>query len=280
MTNTPSQPIIGISCADIKTPSAQAIIKRVSEAGGSPMLITDHAKRNVREDFEQVHALVIMGNDFDIDPIHYIHRYPDGDPRKSVHPSTRSELDNDDARARAKYENGIMEMALRDKMPMLGICGGMQRINVLCGGTLHQHVPDMVGDDRHMQHYHNIPGEIPIIPVLIQTGTRMAIIARRIQMTFIKSTLPGLTTVIMENSFRHQSIDMVGKGLQVCALSDVLRQPDGTSQYLIEAIESAPGGPYGDQFLIGVQWHPEFSASEIGKALMKDLVRHANVHRQ
>lgn len=276
MRSRTSQPIIGISCADISTPSAQAMIKRVSEAGGSPVVFDTHHHRKPHEDVEQLRGLVIMGNDFDIDPVHYIHRYPDGDPRKKVHPNTNSELGCERATARSKYEMQVMRLALDRKMPMLCICGGMQRLNVLCGGTLHQHVPDMVGHNRFMEK--GRPGNQPVIPVVIESGTKMAILARNIQMRFIRSKLPDCTTVIMENSFRHQSIDIVGEGLRVCALSDVVKQPDGTTRYLIEAVEATPEGPYGEQFLIGVQWHPEFGASEMGQILVKEFIRYAHVY--
>ncbi len=275
MTNTPSQAHIGISCANPQTPSAQAMIKRVSEAGGMAVLLTDHATRDERDDFESIHGLVVMGNDFDIDPIHYMNRYPEGDPRRQIHPLTKSEVECEHAKARGRYENAIMTRALRAKMPVLGICGGMQRLNVLCGGTLHQHVPDMVGDNRLAQNIQGLAGDVPTRPVLIEPATRMSIIAKKIQMQFVQNKTPGLPTVIMENSFRHQSIDIVGEGLRVCALSDVVRLADGTSRYLIEAVESTPEGPYGKQFLIGVQWHPEFCASEIGKVLVKDFIKNA-----
>ncbi len=279
MRYSPSAPSIGISCADVGTPSAQAIVKRVSENGGTPIILTGHRARKAADDISTISALIVMGNDFDIDPIHYIHRYPDGDPRKCVHPNTRSELECEHATARAKYENTIMELALRRKLPMLCICGGMHRLNVLCGGTLHQHVPDMTGHNKLMQRDHGIPGEVPVIPVVIEPATRMSIIAKKIQMDFVKAKTPGLPTVVMENSFRHQSIDMVGEGLRVCALSDVVKMADGTSCYLVEAVESTPDGAYGKQFLIGVQWHPEFCASEIGRALVKNLIEHAEKYR-
>ena len=252
------------------------MIKRVSEAGGNPLPLTDHAGRDERRDFETLQGLIVMGNDFDIDPIHYMNRYPEGDSRRKVHPLTKSELEDPQAKARARYENALMTRALRHKMPMLCICGGMQRLNVLCGGTLHQHVPDITGHDRLMQRNHDIPGHVPVMPVVIEPGTRMSIIARKIQMHFVENKTPGLPTVIMENSFRHQSIDMVGKGLRVSALSDTVRLKDGTSRYLVEAVEATPEGPYGKQFLIGVQWHPEFCASDIGKMLVKEFVRHAS----
>jgi len=278
MSQRPAQPTIGISCANIDTGSAQAMIKRISEAGGTPFVVHDHSGHRPHEDIERIQGLVVMGNDLDIDPVHYIHRYADGDPRKQVHPHTKSELECPRATARSRYEMALMDLALKHRLPMLCICGGMQRLNVLCGGTLHQHIPDIVGHNKLMQRENNIPGDTPIIPIIIEQDTHMAILASKISMPFVKNKRPGEATVIMENSFRHQSIDMVGEGLRVCARTDAVKQKDGTCSYLIEAIEAAPNGPYADQFLIGVQWHPEFGASEIGRALVKDLIRHAHAH--
>lgn len=266
---------IAISGASPNTPSFQAMIRRVSEAGGMPYAITDHAKHKAAEDFSRISGLVVMGNNFDIDPVHYIHRYPEGDPRRQVHASTKSELECEHASARARYENALMKLVLERAMPMLCICGGMQRLNVLCGGTLHQHVPDLTGHNNLRQDTLGVPGDQPTIPIVIESGTRLAIIARSVQMNFVKSHEPGMGKVIMENSFRHQSIDMLGDGLQICAKSDTVRLKDGTSIYLIEAIEPTPHGPYGRQFLIGTQWHPEFGASDIGRELIKNFIQHA-----
>lgn len=274
MVHIPQQPPIAISGMSIETRSFQAMVRCLSKAGGQPYVIHDHAAHSPEKDIEKISGLIVMGNDYDIDPIHYIGRYEPDDPRGKIHPSTKSELECMRAAARAKYENRIMQVALKKGMPMLCICGGMQRLNVLCGGTLHQHVPDMVGDDRLMQSIMGMEGCKPTLPIIIEPATRLSVIARKIRMDFVRGKGPGQPTVIMENTFRHQSIDIVGKGLRVCAKSDAIRRKDGTCDYLIEAIEGALEGPYGQQFLIGVQWHPEFGASDIGGELVKDFIRH------
>lgn len=273
------QPRIIVSGSSIDSVSYQSMIKRVSEAGGTPYLVCDHEAHDVEEDFNGASAVILMGNDFDIDPETYIHRYPDGDVRKCIHPKTNNEKNCPKASARACYENKLIPKVLAAKMPMLCICGGMQRLNVFCGGTLYQYVPEMTGHDKLMQRNHGIEGHVPIIPIIIEPATRLSIIARRIKMSFINQRTPGTPIVVMENSFRNQSIDMVGEGLRVCALSDTVRMPDGTSKYLVEAIEADPGGAYGEQFLIGTQWHPEFCASEIGRALLKELIVHARSYQ-
>lgn len=273
------QPQIGISGSGMDSASVSAIITRISEAGGAVNLIINHGAHDAEEDFSKCHGWVVMGNNFDIDPEHYIHRYAEGDARRQRHPATRSERECEKATARANYENKIIQLALEHRVPLLCICGGMHRLNVLCGGTLLQHVPDMVGSDKLRQDTLGLTGEVPTIPILIECGTRLSMIAEKIQMGFVKpDEAHALPKVIMENSFRHQSIDMVAEGFRVCAQSDTIRMKDGTSRYLIEAIEPTPGGPYDRQFILGVQWHPEFCASDIGRALFKNFLQAVKIY--
>lgn len=268
-------PAIGISAASSETASVKAMLNRLAETTARVHLIHEHANRSVEQDIEQMDGLVVMGNDMDIDPESYIHRYPENDPRRAHHPNTKNEKSCSIASARADYESQLIMLALKRKLPLLCICGGMQRLNVLLGGTLHQHVADEIGEASEFCNNRGLPGETPIVPVVIESGTNMAIIARKVQMQFVKSTLPGIPIVIMENSFRHQSIDMLGSGLRVCAMSDTIPTKNGTKRYLVEAIEPASDGPYAKQFLIGVQWHPEFNASGLGRELVRNLTEHA-----
>ena len=116
------------------------------------------------------------------------------------------------------FELALARAALERGMPLLGICRGSQALNVACGGTLHQHVPD---------HRQNEPGCQVSHEVEILAGTRLA-------------SLIGQGTVAV-NSFHHQAVDRLGHGLTIAA-----RAADGT----VEAIEG-PG------FALGVQWHAE-----------------------
>ena len=275
--------IIGISGKRAESGSVDAIISHIEKNGFTALLFDDHTARNPQKDIKDIHAFVVMGNDHDIDPERYIDRYPENDPRRAIHPHTRNESLSPDAKARGDYEDAMIEMALKMKMPLLGICGGMQRINVICGGTLHQHVPDMVGHERLHQLKQGIAACVPTHPVLIECGTRMSIIASDIKMSFVKNDGPAVCKVIMENSLRHQSIDIVGDGLIVSSLSDAIRMPDGTAKYLIEAIEADPRGPYAKQFLIGTQFHPEYNISGIGEHLIRHLLeaaRHFYMEKQ
>jgi putative glutamine amidotransferase len=267
--------VIGISGCNAESDSVKAMMEKIQAASAIPLPLVDHEERSIEKDIDAIDALVVMGSDLDIDPTLYIERYPEGDSRRIVHEMTKNEMHCPKGSARAVYEEAMIQKALERGMPLLGICGGMQRINVLCGGTLHQHVPDLVGHDKLLQRVQGIPPHIPTLAVVIQNDTRLSMIARDIHMAFVSSDAKNMPKVIMENSLRHQSIDIVGQGLKICSLSDAIRKPDGTSTYLIEAIEADPTGPYGQQFLIGVQWHPEFGASPLGPKIVEHLVEAA-----
>ncbi len=124
-------------------------------------------------------------------------------------------------------ELALVRAADRRKLPILGICRGMQLLNVARGGTLHQHLPDVVGTGVE----HRQPEHGSITTHRIETASRSR----------LRGTLggPGLEV----NSFHHQAVQSLGRGLVATAWAD-----DGT----IEAIEST-----GDRLVIGVQWHAE-----------------------
>lgn len=237
-------PVIGISCgSNSVSGSLVAVVTQIRSAGGIPKVLQNlNAEEHLHENFACIDALVLMGNYDDVDPAAY---------GQQVHPATNVEKDG----ARRHFEEAAIRLALEAKMPLMGICGGMQRINTLDhgdhGGTLHQHLPDLLGHDRHSQ------GEIapfmPVQPILVESSSVLACIA-------------GGAGKWNENSFHHQAVDAVHGQFTVSARSD-----DG----IIEAIEPRRGGRYAEQFVLGVQWHPEFGASELGARLAQSLVQEA-----
>lgn len=112
--------------------------------------------------------------------------------------------------------------------PVLGICRGVQLINVAEGGTLHQHLPAVAGTFQHGQR--DLRGE-PLHPVSLEADSALG---RAFGRSLIKT-----------NSYHHQAVDSVGAGLRVVA-----RAGDG----VVEALEAQGGS-----FVLGVQWHPEMS---------------------
>jgi putative glutamine amidotransferase len=117
-------------------------------------------------------------------------------------------------------ELALAQAAEERGLPLLGICRGAQAMNVVRGGTLHQHVDD---------HRQTAPATEPFHHVDVAQGSFLA-------------ALTGGATVAV-NSFHHQAVDRLGAGLRVVATA-----PDGT----VEAIED-PARP----FFLGVQWHAE-----------------------
>ena len=125
------------------------------------------------------------------------------------------------------FELALVRAALERDMPILAICRGSQILNVARGGTLHQHVPDVVGDTI----VHRQPGEPsrPTHDVRVDPRSRLAAIL-------------GATDVAV-NSFHHQACDLLGERLVPTAWA-----PDGT----VEGIEATDRS-----FVVGVQWHVE-----------------------
>jgi putative glutamine amidotransferase len=150
---------------------------------------------------------------------------------------------------RDAWELAVIEAALRAGTPLLGICRGLQLLNVATGGTLEQHLPDTVGHDGHTGNA-SLKGD----PVVFDEH-----VVRTVPGTRLARVLPGASSV---PTFHHQTVDKVGDGLVVCAHAE-----DGT----VEALEheSAP-------FALGVQWHPEMGGDlRLVRALAEAAVSRA-----
>src|SRR5206468_10884172 len=125
---------------------------------------------------------------------------------------------------RDRAELALLEGALARDMPVLAICRGSQVLNVARGGDLVQHLPEVVGDERHK----HTPGAFADHDVVLEEGTRLA-------------SLLGAGLAV--KSHHHQGLGRVGEGLRVAAHAE-----DGT----IEAVEDPS-----HRFAVGVLWHPE-----------------------
>lgn len=208
-----SAPIIGITCDLYHSPDDGVFgpqyklrsnyCERVVAAGGVPVIIPTVA------DMAALAPLldgVLIPGGLDIDPVHF------GQER---HP--KADLQDP---SRWKAESGLYQL-LPTEAPVFGICYGSQFLNVVHGGTLHQHLPDVVDHAQHeggtMQDYR------------VESGSRL-------------HQTVGME-VVGGKSYHHQAIDQVAPGLRAVAWHD-----DGT----IEAVEGT-----GPRWLIGVQWHPE-----------------------
>jgi gamma-glutamyl-gamma-aminobutyrate hydrolase PuuD len=200
-------------------------VELVAAAGGRTLLIPPVRSSlagpgvGALEAIDALDALVVVGGG-DIDPESY------GEP-------AHSQLGGVDG-ARDQSELALVAAALDAELPVLAICRGLQVLNVHLGGTLVQHVPDMVGHTGH-QPAAGAFGDIDIVTV---PGTALA-------------TIMGETDTV--RCSHHQAIGELGKGLVVSARSVERSGPVGTDG-IIEAVE-LDGAP----FVLGVQWHPEES---------------------
>ena len=238
--NGRSRPNIGVTAAtervsygvweDIPAVISPArYIQAVQRAGGRPVLLPPD-----REDAEDpggilglLDALVVTGGAGDLDPALY------GDER---HPETGPVQEERDA-----YELALVRGALECEMPILGVCRGMQILNVAYGGTIEQHLPEVLGHEGHR----HTPGTFADHEVRLDPDS-LAARAAGANRTPVKS-------------HHHQEIKDVGSGLAVTGWA--------AEDDAVEALEDPSCS-----FVLGVLWHPEEDdESQLIKALVSEV---------
>jgi putative glutamine amidotransferase len=200
----------------------------VQRAGGVAVLLPPDPEAIADPDpvLDLLDGLILAGG-VDVGPDRY---------GADAHPATDVPNEERDA-----FEVALASRALEREIPLLGICRGMQVMNVAAGGTLHQHLPDVVGHDGHRP----TPGVFHDHDVRLEEGS----LAARAAGEHLHAT----------KSHHHQGVDVLGDGFVVSGRSALDELP--------EAIER-PGGRYA----LGVQWHPE--ADETSR-LIASLVEEA-----
>jgi putative glutamine amidotransferase len=208
----------------------------VERAGGIPLLLPPQPLgargESVDRVLDAVDGLIVTGGS-DVDPARYgADRHAETDAPRVL---------------RDAWEDALLTGAIERELPFLGICRGMQVLNVNRGGTLHQHLPTLVGSDR----YRTGGGVFAPNEVAVEPASTLG-------------ALIGGAPKLDVQSYHHQGLDAVGSGLRVTARSD-----DGLPQ----AIE-LEGVPFG----VAVQWHPEEDAIDDVR-LFAGLVEAARAHR-
>lgn len=216
------QPLIGITTTHSQNednlPSImvlQAYARAVLEAGGAPVLVPSML---VETGWEAVYARLdglLFSGGADLSPDLF-----KGAPHPRVY-GVDSQRDS--------IELTFFHAALKDGKPLLGICRGIQLINVALGGTLYSHLPGQLPNALD----HDYPGDLRTVlvhEVRLEAGTRLAGIAGE--------------QVLKVNSLHHQGLKALAPGLRAAG-----HAPDG----LVEAVE-LPDHP----FALAVQWHPEW----------------------
>ncbi len=196
---------------------AQRYYRGVEQAGAIPMVLPPLASAAaIRQALSLLDGLLISGGGFDIHPSYY------GEKPIRQLGTVKAQ--------RTEFELNITAAALKKDLPILGICGGEQALNVVLGGSLYQDIAAQVANAReHQQSDKKSSGGHQ---VQIPDGTRLRAIVKQASLEV--------------NTTHHQAVKQLGKGLIVDAIAD-----DG----VIEGIESTR-----HTFVIGVQWHPEVLA--------------------
>ncbi|MBU7008424.1 gamma-glutamyl-gamma-aminobutyrate hydrolase family protein [Phosphitispora fastidiosa] len=214
------KPLIGISCSynhmDGRFFLPEAYVEAVIKAQGIPLILPGSGSiKAVAPFFRAVRGLVLTGGG-DVDPGFF-----DEEPLPGLGEVTPE---------RDRFEIMLVRAAMQRRIPILGICRGIQILNVACGGSVIQHIPAEIG--KPLKHSQSAPRWHSTHKVSIAKGSRLAEILK------CNST--------RVNSFHHQAVRSPAPGFEVTA-----RSSDG----VIEAIEHRES-----PFVIGVQWHPECMA--------------------
>jgi putative glutamine amidotransferase len=219
-----TRPLIGV-CAAVERASYGAwkdepttllplsYSRAIHGAGGMvAMLPPDRrASEDPAELLDRIDALV-LGGGADIDPdSQAVERHPE---------TVGTNPDRD------RFEIALALATLERGMPLLGVCRGMQILNVACGGSLDQHIPDRLGHEIHRP----VPGSWAEHDVRLKPGSLAARAAGTDRLTV--------------KSHHHQGVDRIANGLRASAWA--------TDDESVEAVESPDGN-----FVLGVLWHPE-----------------------
>src|SRR5947208_13515603 len=196
----------------------RSYVDAAQRAGGLALLLPPDAAEieDPTQVLELVDGLMLAGG-ADIDPGSY------GEPTHSATAGTVPERD--------LFEIALARAAIERDLPVLGICRGMQLINVACGGTLEQHLPERFGHHDHRRVLGSFDGADHDVELRAET-LAMRVVGE-----------PRHAT----KSHHHQGVDELGEGLIVSGTSDMDELP--------EAIELP-----NHSFVLGVQWHPEADA--------------------
>jgi len=203
--------------------------RAVTKAGGEPVAIPlDKTPEEVMKLIEQCDAVLLPGSRADVDPAKY-------DAPRNPHTAASDP-------GRDTVDELLLQDAYNMKKPVLGICYGLQMLNVYRTGTLIQHIESAIDHEagRKVAAAHSVE---------VEPASKLAGIL-------------GESHNVPVNSSHHQSADVIGDGLRVVA-----RCPDDG---IIEAVE----GTSPDHFVLGVQWHPERSVDddEPSRAIFRALI--------
>jgi putative glutamine amidotransferase len=216
--------------------------RAVSLAGGEPLRIPlDQNAAEIKKVIERCDAVLLPGSNADVDPARF---HTSRSPRTAAADPRRDAVDN-----------LLLDGAYQLRKPILGICYGLQSLNVYRQGSLIQHIPDFLPEEMRTKVNHEAGKTVAVAhTVEIESNSNLAEIVGADR----KRSIPV-------NSSHHQSADAIGNGLR-----SVARCPDDG---ILEALE----GTDPNHFVLAVQWHPERSVDddEPSRAIFSALIKAA-----
>lgn len=233
------RPIIGITCGlnESSNSIGSEYISAIESAGGTPIALTLVKTNECIDDYIRIIDGLLLSGGVDADPILY---------NEEPHPALgRIDVDRD------KVEIQLISKAISIGLPILGICRGIQILNVVAGGTLYQDIN--ASFNNVLKHRQNAPGYYGTHGIEIYSESRLIKIIGQ--------------SKIRVNSFHHQAVKEVAPGFIISAVAH-----DG----VIEGIESV-----NNKFAIGVQFHPElmWQNNPPINALFTEFIREAKTFK-
>jgi len=223
----------------------------VTMAGGEPVRIPlDLTGEAVLKIAESCDGVLLPGSKADVDPARF-------KAARSPHTAAPDPL-------RDAVDDLLLDDAYMRRKPVLGICYGLQSLNVFRTGSLVQHIPDFLPEETRTRVNHEAGKNVAVAhSVALEPGSKLSeIVAAETSAT--KSEVPQ-PIVLPVNSSHHQSAEAIGHGLRIVARC--------TADGIIEALE----GTAPDHFVVAVQWHPERSveADAASRAIFRALIEAA-----
>ena len=225
--------------------------RAVQMAGGEPMRIPlDHSSADVKNLIEHCDAVLLPGSKADVDPAQF----------KAIRSPHTAPADPQ----RDAVDYLLLEDAYASHKPVLGICYGLQSLNVFRAGSLIQHIPDFLPEEIRGRVNHDAGRSVSVAhTVAIEPNSNL--------IEIVGPEIRGLTPdvrgplTLPVNSSHHQSADVIGDGLRIvarCVEDDIIEALEGISP---------------DHFVLAVQWHPERSVDEdeASRAIFRALVEAA-----
>ncbi len=225
-------------------------------AGGEPVRIPlNRVESEVKKMIESCDGVLLPGSNADVDPARF---HADRSPHTAIADPRRDYVDD-----------LLLADAYKSGKPILGICYGLQSLNVFRGGSLIQHIPDFLPPATRGKVNHEAGKNVPVAHnVGIDANSKLAEMIGKREREEASAT-ESAEIVIPVNSSHHQSADAIGSGLRIVARC--------TADGIIEAVE----GTDPDHFVVAVHWHPERSVrdDDASIAIFRALIKSATANQ-